>query len=131
MFSRIGSPAVNGARANETATRGVASGRSWRRIKLLLAVAVGQVCHWRSSGATDWPRPMSDLATRTSAVRNCTTGSAWRDLLSDPLARYAATTPALRAMVRTTIRAVYIRFTIYTYAGTPELYVGLAASKHH
>src|SRR3979411_3237386 len=123
MFSRIGSPAMNGARAIQPATWGVSSGRS-RPLKLVLAVRVGQVCHWRSSGATDWPRLMSDLATRTSTVRNCTTGSVWRDLLSDPLARYAATTPALRAMVRTTIRAVYIRITIYTYAGTPELYVG-------
>src|SRR3982074_2610094 len=94
MFSRIGYPQVNGARAIEPGTWVVASGRSLRAIQLVRGVAAVHVCHWRSSGATDWPRPMSDLATRTSAVRNCTTGSAWRDLLSDPLARYTATAPA-------------------------------------
>ena len=43
--SRIGSPAMNGARAIEPAIWVVASGRSLRRIKLLLAVVAGQVCH--------------------------------------------------------------------------------------
>ena len=116
--SRIGSPAIKGARAIEPAIWVVASGRSLRRMKVLLAVAAGQVCHCRSSGLTVWPRPMSDLATRTSTVCSCATGSAGRGLLSDPLARYAATPPALSAMVRTTMRAVYIRFTIYIYAAT-------------
>ena len=111
--SRIGSPAMNGARAIEPATWVVASGRSPRRMKLLLAVAAGQVCHCRSSGLTDWPRPMSDLATRTSTVCSCATGSAGAGLLSEPLARYAATPPAPTAMVRTTMRAVFIRFTFH------------------
>ena len=43
--SRIGSPAINGARAIEPATCVVASGRSLRRMKLLVAVAAGQACH--------------------------------------------------------------------------------------
>ena len=59
--SRIGSPAMNGARAIEPTIWVVASGRSLRRMKMLLAVAAGQVCHCISSGLTDWPRPMSDL----------------------------------------------------------------------
>ena len=66
--SRIGSPAMKGARAIEPMTSLVASGRSLRRMKLLLAVAAGQVCHCRSSAVTDWPRPMSFFATRTSTV---------------------------------------------------------------
>ena len=66
--SRIGSPAMKGARAIEPTTSVVASGRSLRRMKMLLAVAAGQVCHCRSSGLTVWPRPMSDFATRTSTV---------------------------------------------------------------
>src|SRR5467141_3361374 len=130
--SRIGSPARNGARAIEPETSLVASGRSLRRIKLLLAVAAGHVCHWRFSEATDWPRPMSDFATRTSTVCSCTTGSVAEDLLSNPRTRYAATPPALRAMIRTTIRAVYIRFTIYSYAGMLELHgADSLFPKHH
>ncbi len=111
--SRIGSPAMKGARAIEPATCVVASGRSLRRMKVLLAVAAGQVCHCRSSGLTDWPRPMSALATRTSTVGIWATGSAGGGLLSDPLARYAAMPPAPTAMVRTTMRAVFIRFTFH------------------
>src|SRR5882757_2266369 len=129
--SRIGSPARNGARAIEPETSLVASGRSLRRIKLLLAVAAGHVCHWIFSAETDWPRPMSDFATRTSTVCNCTTGSVGRDLVSNPRARYAATPPAPRAMVRTTIRAVYIRLTSYCYAGIPELHGGDSLSPEH
>ena len=86
--SRIGSPVMNGARAMEPAIWVVASGRSLRRIKLLLAAPVGQVCHWRLSGVTVWPRPMSDFATSTSSVCSFATGSTGADLLlSDPLAR--------------------------------------------
>src|SRR5450631_2832116 len=51
--SRIGSPAINGARAIEPVTSLVASGRSLRRMKLLLADDDGQLCHCRSSGVTD------------------------------------------------------------------------------
>src|SRR5438105_10067538 len=65
---------------------------------------------------------MSDLATRTSTVCNCAASSAGRGLLPVALARYAATPPALSAMVRTTIRAVYIRFTIYVYAAMLEVH---------
>src|SRR6266478_2044956 len=104
--SRIGSPARNGARAIEPETSLVASGRSLRRIKLWLAVAAGHVCH-------------------------CATGSGGADVLSDPRARYAATPPALRARIRTPIRAVYIRFTIYFYAGIPELHGGDSLSPTH
>ena len=43
--SRIGSPAMKGERAIEPAIWVVASGRSLRRMKVLLAVAAGQVCH--------------------------------------------------------------------------------------
>ena len=71
--SRIGSPAMKGERAIEPITLFMLSPLS-RRIKLLLAVAAGQVCHCRSSSLTDWPRPMSDLATRISAVGNWATG---------------------------------------------------------
>src|SRR6266849_107980 len=121
--SRIGAPVMNGALAIEPATSLARSGRSLRRIKLLLAVVAGQVCHWRLSGVTDWPRPMSDFAPRPSTVCNCTPGPTGRAcLVSVPRARYEATPPALRAMVRTTIRAVYIRFTIYSYAGLLELH---------
>src|SRR5258705_11395188 len=55
---------------------------------------------------------MSDFATRTSRVGNCATGAAG-GLLSDPLARYVAMPPAPTAMVRTTMRAVFIRFTFH------------------
>ncbi len=109
--SRIGSPAIKGERAIEPAIWVVASGRSLRRIKLLLAVAAGQVCHCTSSGVTAWPRPMSDFATSTSTVCNWATGVGGG--LSDPLARYAATPPAPTAMVRTIMRAVFIRFTFH------------------
>ena len=51
--SRIGSPAMKGARAIEPVTCVVASGRSLRLMKVPLAVAAGQVCHTRSSGLTD------------------------------------------------------------------------------
>ena len=66
--SRIGSPAMKGARAIEPTICVVASGRSVRRMKLLLAVAAGQTCHCTSSGPTDWPSGMSPLATSTSTV---------------------------------------------------------------
>src|SRR6202171_4973782 len=125
--SRLGSPAIHGARAIEPALWVVASGRSLRRMKLLLAVAAGHVCHWRASAVTVWPRPMSDFATRTSTVCNCATGSAG-GLREEPLAQYAATPPAPRAMVRTTIRAVFIRFTIHIHAETLELHVVAALS---
>ena len=72
--SRIGSPAMNGARAIEPVISRIASARWPRLMKLLLALAAGQVCHCRSSGLTDWPRPMSALATRTSTVGSCATG---------------------------------------------------------
>ena len=74
--SRIGSPAMNGERAIEPVISLVASGRSLRRMKVSLAVAAGQVCHSMSLGVTVWPRPMSALATRTSTVCSCATGSA-------------------------------------------------------
>jgi hypothetical protein len=85
--SRIGSPAMNGARAIQPATCVVASGRSPRRIKVLLFDDAGHVCHCRSSGLSDWPRPMSALATRTSIVGIWATGSAGAGPLSVPLAR--------------------------------------------
>ena len=66
--SRIGSPAMNGERAIEPVISLMASALLARLMKLLLAVAAGQVCHCRSSGLTDWPSPMSDLATRISTV---------------------------------------------------------------
>src|SRR5712692_149619 len=91
-----------------------------RRIKLLLAVAAGHVCHCRASAVTVWPRPMSDFAMRTSTVCSAI-ASAGGGLSPNPLARYAARPPAMRAMVRTTIRAVFIRFTIHIHA--LELYV--------
>ena len=66
---------MNGARAIEPAMSLMASALRLL-MKLLLAVEAGQVCHCRSSGFTDWPRPMSDLATRISVVGSCATGSA-------------------------------------------------------
>ena len=66
--SRIGSPAMNGERAIEPVISLMASGLAGAADEIALAVAAGQVCHCRSSGLTDWPRPMSDLATRTSTV---------------------------------------------------------------
>jgi len=51
--------------------------------------------------------------------------------VSDPRARYAATPPALRAMVRTTIRAYTYAFTIYFYAGLLELHGGDSLSPEH
>ncbi len=51
--SRIGSPAMKGARAIEPATVFIASASLSRRMKLLPAVAAGQVCHCRSSCLTD------------------------------------------------------------------------------
>src|ERR1700732_1836443 len=108
--SRIGSPAIKGERAIEPAIWVVASGRSLRRMKVLLVDAAGQLCHCISLGVTVWPRPMSDLATSTSTVCSCATGSVGGGLLSDPLARYAATPPSQRAMVRTTMRAIFIRY---------------------
>ena len=74
--SRIGSPVMKGERAIEPTMSFMASALSLRRMRVLLAVAAGQVCHCRSSAFTVWPRPMSDLATRTSAVGNCATGAA-------------------------------------------------------
>jgi hypothetical protein len=56
--SRIGSPAINGERAIEPAICVVASGRSLRRMKLLLAVAAGQVCHCSSPAPTGCPSAM-------------------------------------------------------------------------
>ena len=111
--SRIGSPAMKGERAIEPITPFMPSPLS-RRMKLLLAVAAGQVCHCRSSGFTVWPRPMSDLATRTSTVGNWATGCGAARAVSVPRARYAATPPAPSAMVRTTIRAVFIRYATLT-----------------
>ncbi len=73
--SRIGSPAMNGERAIEPVMSLMASARLTRLMKLL-ADAVGQVCHCRSSALTDWPRPMSDFATRISTVGSCATGAA-------------------------------------------------------
>jgi len=118
LTSRIGSPAIKGARAIEPAIWVVASGRSLRRMKVLLADDAGQVCHCSSFWVTVWPRPISDLATSTSTVCSCATGSAGGGLLSDPLARYAATPPAPTAMVRTTMRAVFIRFTFHITLAT-------------
>ncbi len=86
--SRIGSPAMKGERAIEPAISLVASARSVRRMKLLLAAPAGQLCHCRFSGLTVWPRPMSDFATRTSTVCRFAVGAAGAGLpLSDPLAR--------------------------------------------
>src|SRR4029450_794129 len=118
-------PAMNGARAIEPAIWVGASGRSLRRMRLLLAVAVGHVCHCMASAVTVWPRPMSDFATRTSTVCSVTV---WvgGGLSPNPLARYAATPPATRAMVRTTRRAVFIRFYFHIYA--LELHVVTALS---
>jgi hypothetical protein len=45
LGSRIGSPAMNGERAIEPVISLKASGRSLRRMKALLAVAAGQLCH--------------------------------------------------------------------------------------
>src|ERR1700678_310076 len=84
--SRIGSPAIKGERAIEAVISLMALERSLRRMKELLAVAAGHVCHDISLGVTVWPRLMSDLATRTSTVCNCATGSGGGGgLLSDPL----------------------------------------------
>src|ERR1700745_454215 len=83
-------------------------------MKLLLAVADGQVCHCRSSDFTVWPRPMSDFATSTSVVGSCATGSTGACLWSEPLARYAAMPPAQRAITRTMMREVFIRYTSST-----------------
>jgi hypothetical protein len=66
--SRIGSPATKGARAIQPVICVVASGRSARRMKVLLAAVAGQVCHCISSGFSDRPSPMSDFATSTSTV---------------------------------------------------------------
>ncbi len=85
--SRIGSPAMKGARAIQPATCVVASGRSPRRMKLLLVDEAGHVCHCRSSGLSEWPRPMSALATRTSTVGIWAAGSTATVFLSVPLAR--------------------------------------------
>ena len=116
--SRIGSPAMNGARAMEPVISLMASALLARLMKLLLAVAAGQVCHCRSSGLTDWPRPISDLATRISTVCSCATGWAGAGLSLDPLARYAAMPPAPMAMARTTMRAVFITLHFPHYAAT-------------
>ncbi|MBA7640734.1 hypothetical protein ES703_48405 [subsurface metagenome] len=110
--SRIGSPAIKGARAIMPLIWLVASGRSERLMKLPLALAVGQVCHCRSSGLTVWPSPISFLATRTSTVGSCATG-AGAGLSDDPLARYAAMPPATTATARTAMRAGVIRFTFH------------------
>jgi len=65
----------------------------------------------------------------TSMLDDCATGSAGGGVLSDPL--ICAATPALRAMIRTTIRAVLIRFTIHIYAETLELHVVTVPLKVH
>src|SRR6185369_5813691 len=104
---------MKGERAIEPASLLSASGRLPRVMKVELADSAGQVCHCKSSGLTDWPRPISAFATRTSTVCTCATGSAGGDLSAVPLARYAATPPAARAMARTTMRAVYIRNTTH------------------
>ena len=112
--SRIGSPAMNGARAIMPVTSASPFDRSLRWMKLELVVAAGQLCHCRCSGFSDWPRLMSDLATRTSTVSTVgATAATGAGRSSDPLARYAATPPAPTAMVRTTTRAVFIRFTFH------------------
>jgi len=86
--SRIGSPTMIGVRTIAPVSSLVASGRVSRRMKLLLAVVDGHVCHCRSSGFTVWPRLMSDFATSTSTVASCATGAGGGGLLlSEPLAR--------------------------------------------
>ena len=80
-------------------------------MKLLLAVAAGQVCQCRSSCLTDWPRPISDLATSTSTVGNCATGWAGARLVFRAARQIGGDAAGTSAMVRTTIRAVFIRFT--------------------
>src|SRR5436853_7503299 len=92
--SRIGSPAMNGERAIEPVICLMASALLARLMKLLLAVAAGQVCHWRSFGLTDWPRPISDLATRIPTGCIFATGWDGAGASSDQLARYAAIAPA-------------------------------------
>jgi hypothetical protein len=51
--SRIGSFLMKGDRAIDPTSSLGASGRSLRRIKLVLALAAGHVCHSKSSGLTD------------------------------------------------------------------------------
>jgi hypothetical protein len=91
------------ARAIEPGTSEVALGRSLRRIKVLLAVATGQVGHRRSPGLTD----------RTSADCSGAIGSVGQSSLSNPLAGYAAMPSAPTALARATMRAVFIRFTFH------------------
>jgi len=110
--SLIGSPAMNGERTIEPVMSLTASARPARLMKLP-AEALGQVCHCRSSALTDCPRPISDFGSRISTVGSCATGAAGASVLSDPLASQAAMPPAPIAMVNTTMRAVFIRFTFH------------------
>jgi hypothetical protein len=73
--SRMGSPVRKGVRASAPTNWFAASGRSLRRMKMLLA-ASGQVCQTRSPGLIAWPNPISAFATSTSTVGSCTTGAA-------------------------------------------------------
>src|SRR4051794_39486244 len=75
LGSRIGSPAINGARAIQPAIWVVASGRSLRRMKLLLAVEAGQLCHCTFSGVTEKATAKSEFATRKSPC--CKTRDGW------------------------------------------------------
>src|SRR5699024_1062803 len=91
----------------------VASGRLSRRMKLVLAVAAGQVCHCNLSAVTVWPSGMSALATRTSTVLSCGCGDYAAGFGAELLARQAAMAQAPRAMARTISRAGFIRFTFH------------------
>ena len=89
------------------------------------ADAVGHICHFRSSGATAWPVPMSFWATRTSTVSSWATGAGAGGFSSDPPASRAARPPAAIATPSTTRRAAFItlHFRHDATAGTGRLWV--------
>ena len=112
--SRIGSPAMNGARAIEptisvggvgpfaAADEGAAGGR--RRPGLPLHILRLDRLAEADVGFRDQNVDGLQLRDRLRPAAA---------VLSDPLARYAAMPPAPTAMVRTTMRAVFIRFTFH------------------
>src|SRR6185437_5761136 len=83
-------------------------------MKFAPAEPAGQDCHCTSLGESAWPIAMSDFATRISTVAIgggaavLTSGG-----FSERPASMAATPPAARATVSTTMRAAFILFTLY------------------
>ena len=72
---------------------------------------------------------VTGLAAKASIAGCWRTGSTVAGLSSEPFTRRGARPPRRRALARTTIRAVYIRFTCYSCAGVRLAHPSLSTSK--